>query len=75
MKMLKILFAVACACGAVPSNAQTPVDDAWRFQVILYGYLPDLGGTIIQFSVGARSALGLGRLIGYVSTETGSTAL
>ncbi len=33
------------AIGPRAAGAQTANDDAWRFQVILYGYLPDIGGT------------------------------
>ena len=33
------------AIGPCAAAAQTANDDAWRFQVILYGYLPDIGGT------------------------------
>src|SRR5689334_19338188 len=37
--------ALAIALSPALSSAQAPIEDPWRFQVILYGYFPDIGGS------------------------------
>src|SRR5262245_34282572 len=46
--MAKLLITAAIVfCALLPNlaPAQTAADDAWRFQVILYGYFPSIGGS------------------------------
>src|SRR5262245_32434890 len=55
MTLFKSLLVACGACAALSANAQTPPpDDAWHYEVILYGYLPDVGGTTTfqKFGVG-----------------------
>ncbi len=46
MKLASTLAALAVAAATLAPTAQAQVpEDKWTFQAIVYGYLPDLGGT------------------------------
>ena len=52
-RMATMFMVAALACGA--ATAQTRADD-WQFRAMIYGYLPDIGGST-TFPAGTGSSI------------------
>lgn len=61
MKLASALAAllVGATVASTPARAQAP-EDRWTFQAIVYGYLPDLGGTTKFPDRGGTSSINVG---------------